>query len=133
MAFLLNALCGRAVRVWWTMSIELVGTRCIVRRFIATDAAYIAAAANDRRIWLQLRDLFPHPYHLTDAEAYISRVASVDPRSCHRCGLLGTRHCNRGYHSRRRLGVRRPWAPSLICSTLRCKLSVAASSREGRL
>ena len=67
------------MRVWSTVSIELVGTRCIVRRFIATDAAYIAAAANDRRIWLQLRDLFPHPYHLTDAEAYISRVASVDP------------------------------------------------------
>jgi [ribosomal protein S5]-alanine N-acetyltransferase len=61
------------------MSIELVGTRCIVRRFIAADAACIAAVANDRRIWLQLRDLFPHPYHLADAEAYISRVASVDP------------------------------------------------------
>jgi len=46
---------------------------------VATDAASIAAAANDRRIWLQLRDLFPHPYHLTDAENYLGRVASVDP------------------------------------------------------
>ena len=35
--------------------------------------------ANDRRIWLQLRDLFPHPYHLADAEAYISRVGAEDP------------------------------------------------------
>jgi hypothetical protein len=50
------------------MSIELVGTRCIVRRFSAADAARITAVANDRRIWLQLRDLFPHPYHLADAE-----------------------------------------------------------------
>ena len=58
---------------------ELVGTRCIVRRFIASDAAPIAAVANDRRIWLQLRDLFPHPYHLADAEAYIGRVAPVEP------------------------------------------------------
>lgn len=61
------------------MTIELVGIRCSVRRFIASDAPCIAAAANDRRIWLQLRDLFPHPYHLADADAYISRVAPVDP------------------------------------------------------
>lgn len=61
------------------MSIELVGTRCTMRRFVAADAASIAAVANDRRIWLQLRDLFPHPYQLADAEAYIGRVASVDP------------------------------------------------------
>ena len=58
---------------------QLVGTQCIVRRFIAADAAWVAAVANDRRIWLQLRDLFPHPYHLADAEAYICHVASVDP------------------------------------------------------
>jgi len=61
------------------MNIELVGRRCIVRQFLAADAACIAAVANDRRIWLQLRDLFPHPYHLADAENYIGRVASVDP------------------------------------------------------
>ncbi len=61
------------------MGIELVGTRCIVRQFVIADAASIASAANDRRIWLQLRDLFPYPYHLADAEAYISRVGSEDP------------------------------------------------------
>jgi RimJ/RimL family protein N-acetyltransferase len=61
------------------MSVELIGVRCTVRRFIAADAACIAAVANDRRIWLQLRDLFPHPYHLAHAEEYIGRVASVDP------------------------------------------------------
>ena len=61
------------------MTIELLGRRCIVRRFVAADAACVAAVANDRRIWLQLRDLFPHPYHLADAEDYIGRVGSVDP------------------------------------------------------
>lgn len=61
------------------MSVELIGMRCTVRGFIAADAACIAAVANDRRIWLQLRDLFPHPYYLADAEEYIGRVASVDP------------------------------------------------------
>lgn len=61
------------------MTAELVGTRCTVRRFIAADAECLAAVANDRRIWLQLRDLFPHPYHRADAENYIARVASADP------------------------------------------------------
>jgi [ribosomal protein S5]-alanine N-acetyltransferase len=58
---------------------ELVGSRCIVRPFRAADAPSIAAVANDRRIWLQLRDLFPHPYVLSDAEAYIARVGVIDP------------------------------------------------------
>jgi RimJ/RimL family protein N-acetyltransferase len=61
------------------MNIELVGTRCIIRQFVAADAASVASVANDRRIWLQLRDLFPHPYHVADAERHISRVASLDP------------------------------------------------------
>ena len=61
------------------MSVELVGARCVVRTYIAADAGSIALAANDRRIWLQLRDLFPHPYALADAEHYIARVASIDP------------------------------------------------------
>jgi [ribosomal protein S5]-alanine N-acetyltransferase len=61
------------------MSIELVGMRCMIRPFVAADAASVAAMANERRIGLQLRDLFAYPYHLADAEAYIGRVAPVDP------------------------------------------------------
>lgn len=61
------------------MGRELVGSRCIVRPFRAADAISLASAANDRRIWLQLRDLFPHPYRLSDAEAYVARVAAPDP------------------------------------------------------
>lgn len=61
------------------MSVELVGARCIVRPFVAADAPSIASAANHRSIWLQLRDRFPHPYRLSDAEAWISRARSLDP------------------------------------------------------
>lgn len=50
-----------------------------MRPFVTADATSIAVAANDRRIWLQLRDLFPHPYHLADAEAWISHVRSLYP------------------------------------------------------
>ena len=61
------------------MSIELAGAQCAVRRFIIADEPSVASVANDRRIWLQLRDLFPYPYRLADAEDYIGRVASADP------------------------------------------------------
>jgi len=61
------------------MNFELQGERCLLRPFQAGDAASIAACANDRRIWLQLRDLFPHPYALADAERYIERVCAVNP------------------------------------------------------
>lgn len=61
------------------MTTALIGTRCIVRPYRVSDAASVASVANDRRIWLQLRDLFPHPYQLADAEAYIGRVVPDDP------------------------------------------------------
>lgn len=61
------------------MSLERVGTCCTVREFRPGDAPSIAVCANDRRIWAQMRDLFPHPYTLADAEAYIARVSTHDP------------------------------------------------------
>ena len=61
------------------MTVELIGARRILRPFVVADAASVASVANDRRIWLQLRDLFPHPYHLADAQAWISHVRSLDP------------------------------------------------------
>jgi [ribosomal protein S5]-alanine N-acetyltransferase len=61
------------------VSIELLGMRCLVRPFLAVDATSIASVANDRRIWLQLRDVFPHPYRLADAETWIGRVGPIDP------------------------------------------------------
>ncbi len=40
------------------------------------DAPAIAALINDRNIWLQLRDMVPHPYAIEHAEAFLSRVRS---------------------------------------------------------
>lgn len=39
----------------------------------------IARHANDREIWLNLRDYFPHPYSLANAKEYIAHVATQDP------------------------------------------------------
>lgn len=52
---------------------------CLVRTWRESDAAGIARHANDRDIWLHLRDRFPHPYRLADAVAYIRSVAPQTP------------------------------------------------------
>lgn len=58
---------------------ELRTDRCILRQFRVSDAASIARHANDRQVWLNLRDLFPHPYAIADAEWYIAQVADEAP------------------------------------------------------
>ena len=49
---------------------------CLLRPLVASDAASLAAHANDREVWLNLRDRFPHPYTRRDAEAYIAAVGA---------------------------------------------------------
>lgn len=58
---------------------ELVLPLGVVRAWRPTDAASLARHANDRRIWLNLRDRFPHPYHLADAEAFIGTATAMEP------------------------------------------------------
>lgn len=57
---------------------ELRSPFCVVRSYRLDDAASLAKHGNNRRIWENLRDRFPHPF--TDAYAvdYITRVVA-DP------------------------------------------------------
>ena len=55
-----------------------IGKYCI-RDWREGDAASIAPHANNRKIWLNLRDAFPHPYTVRDAEKFISQVTNKDP------------------------------------------------------
>ncbi len=54
------------------MRLELA--QCVVRSWEFTDAASVPAHANNRRIWLNLRDRFPHPYSISDSERFIRYV-----------------------------------------------------------
>lgn len=54
-------------------------TTCELRPLVPSDAASLARHANDREIWLNLRDRFPHPYALEDAEAYIAHLSGQSP------------------------------------------------------
>jgi RimJ/RimL family protein N-acetyltransferase len=54
-------------------------TRCVVRPFRDGDAPSIAAHADNRRVWINLRDAFPHPYTLDDARAFIAAAREAEP------------------------------------------------------
>jgi len=51
----------------------------IIRDWRIKDAPSIAKYANNRKIWMNLRDAFPYPYSLQDAESFISRIIEADP------------------------------------------------------
>ena len=60
---------------------QIVGPNCLLRPLVAADAESLARHANDRGVWQNLRDRFPHPYSLADAEAYIAHVAARPVRT----------------------------------------------------
>lgn len=53
----------------------------MLREWRPGDAADLAREANDRRIWLNLRDAFPHPYGIEDARRFIAKALAMDPRT----------------------------------------------------
>jgi ribosomal-protein-alanine N-acetyltransferase len=60
------------------MKMPLVLERCTVRHWQRDDAASLAKHADNRSVWLGLRDLFPHPYTIEHANEYIRRVTSKE-------------------------------------------------------
>lgn len=60
---------------------ELRDGSTVVRQWREEDAEALALQANDRRVWLGLRDAFPHPYGLEDARRFIAMSHSMSPRS----------------------------------------------------
>ena len=52
-----------------------------VRSWQEDDAESLAKYADNRKIWLNLRDAFPHPYTLEDAHNYLSMVFKQDPET----------------------------------------------------
>ena len=51
---------------------------CGVRSLRDSDAVELARLANNRKVWLQLRDRFPHPYKIDDAHRFIAAARRAD-------------------------------------------------------
>jgi RimJ/RimL family protein N-acetyltransferase len=52
------------------------GAGVVLRPPRVPDAARMAALAANRKVWINLLDVFPHPYSLADARAYLDRLAA---------------------------------------------------------
>jgi RimJ/RimL family protein N-acetyltransferase len=52
-----------------------------IRSWRVGDEPALARHADNRKIWLNVRDRFPHPYTLADAEAWIARVTTTTPET----------------------------------------------------
>lgn len=58
---------------------ELALPAGVVRPWRHADVLSLATQANDRRIWINLRDRFPHPYGVADAESFIGMATTMSP------------------------------------------------------
>jgi RimJ/RimL family protein N-acetyltransferase len=60
-------------------AMELKLQSCVSRSWSLSDAVAMQRYANNRKIWLNLRDMFPHPYTLDDAHAFLGYVTNEKP------------------------------------------------------
>ena len=54
---------------------------CVVRSWRATDVDSLARHADNRKIWINLRDAFPHPYTKRDAREFIRATRRRSPET----------------------------------------------------
>jgi RimJ/RimL family protein N-acetyltransferase len=53
----------------------------LIRSWSLADAAALQRYANNRNIWINLRDIFPHPYTLENAHAFLNHVTQEEPET----------------------------------------------------
>jgi [ribosomal protein S5]-alanine N-acetyltransferase len=58
---------------------QLVLEGCTIRAWRLDDAESLTKHANNRKVWLALRDLFPHPYKIQDAHEFLQRAINEQP------------------------------------------------------
>jgi ribosomal-protein-alanine N-acetyltransferase len=51
---------------------------CVLRPWVPADKASLIANANNRNVWRNLADVFPHPYTEADADAWLRAAGSPD-------------------------------------------------------
>lgn len=58
---------------------QLTLKQCTIRPWRLDDADSLAKHANNRKVWIALRDLFPHPYTIEDARTFLKSVVNSEP------------------------------------------------------
>jgi RimJ/RimL family protein N-acetyltransferase len=54
---------------------------CVIRSWREGDEESLVHQANNRKIWLNLRDRFPHPYTLADAKWWVQHAKDQNPET----------------------------------------------------
>lgn len=60
------------------LGMELLGSKCILRTWRRGDEPSLVKNANNKKIWRNLRDVFPHPYTRRDAAGWITFCESAE-------------------------------------------------------
>ena len=58
---------------------QLVLKSCTIRPWRLDDAESLVKHANNHKVWLALRDRFPHPYTIQDAREFLQQAISEQP------------------------------------------------------
>ena len=58
---------------------KLALERSTIRPWRLNDAESLAKHANNRRVWLALRDAFPHPYTADDGNKFLQSATTAQP------------------------------------------------------
>lgn len=56
-------------------------TQGVIRSWRSQDVPAIVRHANNRRVWRNLKDRFPHPYTTSDAEHWIHQATGATPET----------------------------------------------------
>lgn len=60
---------------------QIVLQSCVVRSWDWGDCDDIVRHANNRNVWINLRDRFPHPYKKKDAQTWLDIVVGARPEN----------------------------------------------------
>jgi RimJ/RimL family protein N-acetyltransferase len=58
---------------------QLTLKQCAIRPWRLDDAESLVRHANNRKVWIALRDHFPHPYTIDDAHTFLKSVVNSEP------------------------------------------------------
>src|SRR4029434_2537771 len=72
--------------------------RCTIRPWRLEDAESVARHANNRKVWLVVRDTFPHPYTIDDAHEFIRGAIAEQPATRFCIEINGTAVGGIGVH-----------------------------------
>src|SRR5262245_22390905 len=69
------------------MNLQL--STCTVRSWSMSDVPSLVLNANNRKVWINLRDRFPHPYTSSDGRQFIRAARKMRPETAFAIAVAG--------------------------------------------